>query len=155
MAAANSPKKRQGEKELFGFRRRSPCALAICCLIVSCALVFLQQPVWAMDVTLAWDAHAETTLAGYKIYYGRISGGPYDDSASADGASPIDVPLGSLQNPLSPEFTVHDLPSDTYYFVATAYDTEGDESLFSNEVSKRAVVFRPTPAPILLLLLED
>ena len=155
MAAANSPKKRQGEKELFGFRRRSPCALAICCLIVSCALVILQQPVWAMDVTLAWDANTETDLAGYKIYYGKTTGGPYDDSASTDGASPIVVPLGSLLDPANPEFTVRDLPSETYYFVATAYDTEGSESLFSNEATKRAIIFRPTPAPILLLLLED
>ena len=155
MAAANSPKKRQGEKELFGFRRRSPCALAICCLIVSCALVFLQQPVWAMDVTLAWDANTETDLAGYKIYYGKITGGPYDDSVSTDGASPIVVPLSSLLDPANPEFTVHDLLSETYYFVATAYDTERYESLFSNETTKRAIIFRPTPAPILLLLLED
>ena len=155
MAAANSPKKRQGEKELFGFRRRSPCALAICCLIVSCALVFLQQPVWAMDVTLAWDANAETNLAGYKIYYGKITGGPYDDSASADGASPIDVPLGSLQNPLSPEFTVHGLPRGTYCFVSTAYDAEGLESLYSNEACTSPPSSPPNLAPILFLLLDD
>jgi hypothetical protein len=149
------PKRSQGEEEIIILKRHPPCALLLCCLVFFYVLVLLLQPAWAMDVTLAWDANTETDLAGYKIYYGKTTGGPYDDSASTDGASPIVVPLGSLLDPANPEFTVRDLPSETYYFVATAYDTEGYESLFSNEATKRAIIFRPTPAPILLLLLED
>ena len=114
-------------------------------------MVFFQEPAFAMDVNLAWDANSETDLAGYKIYYGKSKGGPYDGSGSTDGASPIVVPLSSLLNPASPEFTVHDLPPGTHFFVATAYDTEGFESLYSNE----ARISPPNIAPILLLLLDD
>ena len=108
-----------------------------------------------MDVTLAWDANSETDLAGYKIYYGKTSGGPYDGSGSTDGASPVVVPLSSLLNPASPEFTVHGLPIGTYCFVTTAYDTEGYESLYSNEACTSPPNSPPNLAPILLLLLDD
>jgi len=92
----------------------------------------------AMDVTLAWDGNSEPDLAGYKIYYGTIAGGPYNGAGSSDGASPITVPLSGLLNPLNPELTLHGLPEGTYYFVVTAYTTGGVESGYSNEVSTQA-----------------
>jgi len=94
----------------------------------------------AMDVTLAWDANSETDLAGYKIYYGAIAGGPYNGVGSSDGASPITVTLSGLPSPANPEFTVHGLSEGMYYFVVTAYTTGGTESGYSNEVSTQAVV---------------
>ena len=136
---------------MFHIKRLRLTTLLFYCIIFCCSIVFVQQQAWAMNVTLAWDANSETDLAGYKIYYGKTSGGPYDGSGSTDGASPIVVPLSSLLNRASPEFTVHGLPIGTYYFVATAYDTEGYESLYSNE----AGISRRDPAPFLLLLLDD
>ncbi len=88
---------------------------------------------YPMDVTLGWDANSETDLAGYKVYYGTTQGGPYNGSGSSDGASPIVIALSSLTNPSSPEFTVHGLADGTCYFVATAYNTDGLESGYSNE----------------------
>jgi len=100
---------------------------------------------YAVDVTLGWDANSETDLAGYKIYYGAGQGGPYNGAGSTDGASPIIVPLSILTNPIGPQFTVHGLPADgTHYFVVTAYDTEGLESGYSNEVFTQP---SPTPPP--------
>jgi len=100
---------------------------------------------YAVDVTLGWDANSETDLAGYKIYYGAGQGGPYNGAGSTDGASPIIVPLSILTNPSGPQFTVHGLPADgTHYFVVTAYDTEGLESGYSNEVFTQP---SPTPPP--------
>jgi hypothetical protein len=107
----------------------------------------------AMDVTLAWDANRETDLAGYKIYYGTVQGGPYDGSGSSDGGSPITVPLNDLSNLVSPEFTVHGLPDATYYFVVTAYNGEGFESGYSNEAAAQAPSAPPSnpsnSAPVL------
>ena len=101
----------------------------------------------AMDVTLGWDANSETNLEGYKVYYGTAQGGPYNGSGSSDGASPIIVPLAGLSNPGSPEFTVHGLSDGAYYFVVTAYNTEGLESGYSNEVHAESSSTPPPPPP--------
>lgn len=79
----------------------------------------------AGDVTLQCDANIESDLAGYKLYYGNESG-VYGDS--------IPFPLSELTDTSNPEFTTPVLPSGTYYFALTAYDTEGLESGYSNEV---------------------
>jgi hypothetical protein len=73
----------------------------------------------AASVTLAWDANSETNLAGYKLHYG-----------SASGQFPTVVDVGNVLTA-----TVSNLVEGTYFFVATAYDTEGLESDPSNEVS--------------------
>ncbi len=101
------------------------------------ALLFalcLVTPSHALDVTLAWDANAEPDLAGYNLYYKTGSSGPpYNGTGALEGNSPIDV--GNVT-----EFTIHGLSNGvTYFFVVTAYDTEGLESAYSNEVSTSGV----------------
>jgi len=92
---------------------------------------------FAADVTLRWDKNTETDLAGYKLYYKADSAGsPYDGTGSDQGPSPVDIPLNILSDPDNPEFTITGLDAGHIYFlVLTAYDTEGDESGYSNEVS--------------------
>jgi hypothetical protein len=79
------------------------------------------------SVTLTWDAPTTnvdgtplTDLAGYKIYYGKLSG---------KYTNVIDV--GNVIT-----YKVEDLQSGTYYFAVTAYDTSANEGDYSNEVSK-------------------
>ncbi len=117
--------------------------------VVTCIAIFVYSlsPCYALDVTLAWDANAETNLAGYKVYYGTTAGGPYNGSGSSEGASPIVVPLGSLTTPSSPEFTVHGLAGGTHYFVATAYNTDGLESGYSNEAYTQGSSTPPATPP--------
>ncbi len=87
---------------------------------------------YASPVTLQWDANTESDLVGYKVYFKNSleSGEPYDgtgiylNDAAVD--SPVDV--GNVT-----EITF-ELPSGSYTFVVTAYDTEGLESNYSNEV---------------------
>ncbi|MDY6790272.1 MAG: fibronectin type III domain-containing protein [Thermodesulfobacteriota bacterium] len=92
---------------------------------------------FAADVTLRWDANTETDLAGYKLYYKTDTpGSPYNGTGADQGASPVDIPLGSLSDPNNPEFTITGLDaSHIYFLVLTAYDTEENESGYSNEVS--------------------
>ncbi len=80
------------------------------------------------SVSLSWqaptqnvDGTALTDLAGFRIYYGQISGS-YTDH--------VDV--------TSPTSTAQSLtlPSGTYYFAMTAVDGSGNESAYSNEVTK-------------------
>ena len=85
----------------------------------------------AYQLTLAWDANTEPDLEGY-IFYGREWSPcpPYDYIAT--------YPVTELADPLNPRCKVTDLERDViYFFVVTAYDTEGNESDFSNIVSSK------------------
>jgi len=76
--------------------------------------------------TLAWDAVQATALSGYRIYYGT-SPGLYFQSRG-NGLT------------ISSNVTTHVVTGlssgTTYYFAATAFDTSGNESAYSAEVSK-------------------
>ena len=72
-------------------------------------------------ITLAWDANTEVNLAGYNIYVSLNPGGPYD-IIGTNGADDT-------------EFTWYELPDNLdRYFVVTAFNDEGLESGYSNEV---------------------
>ncbi len=78
-------------------------------------------PSFAAQSTLAWNAVTDPGVAGYKLHYGTVSGN-YTDSVDA----------GKITS-----YTVSDLAEGkTYYFAATAYDSKGNQSAYSNEVSK-------------------
>jgi hypothetical protein len=73
--------------------------------------------------TLSWSANTETDLVGYKVYRATASGAYGAPIATLGGATTSYVAPG-LQT------------GTTYFFVVTAYDAAGNESPFSNEVSK-------------------
>lgn len=78
------------------------------------------------SVTLAWDASPDATVVGYRIYVG-IASRSYTNS----------VPVGNVLTA-----TITNLAFSTqYYYTATAYDANGFESVYCNEVSYA------TPAP--------
>ena len=88
-------------------------------ILVPCALFLVPCTVYAADVTLAWDANTGDDVAGYKIYYG---------TSSRNYSTNVDV--GDTT-----ERTITGLNDDTiYYFAATAYDSNDNESAFSEEV---------------------
>ncbi|TKB79431.1 MAG: fibronectin type III domain-containing protein [Nitrospira sp.] len=73
--------------------------------------------------TLSWDASERADLAGHKIYQATAPGAYGDPIAT--------VPMNVTS------YTVPGLASGTtYFFTVTAYNTDGAESSFSNEVSK-------------------
>lgn len=87
----------------------------------------------AADVTLAWDANTEEDLAGYKLYWGTSSGS-YQNS----------VDVGNVL-----QYTITGLAEDTrYYFAATAYDTEDNESGYSEEINHIIEGEPPDPEPL-------
>jgi len=86
-------------------------------------------PAGAGAATLSWvapnenvDGSALLDLAGFKIYWGTTSGN-YPNVVTLNGT-------GTLT------YMVESLAPGTYYFVATAFDSDGNESAFSNEASK-------------------
>ncbi len=99
-------------------------------LLVFSALFFQPGNTYAGQATLSWSAPTTnasgaplTDLAGYTLYYGTASGN-YTQN----------VGVGSTTS-----YTVSSLAAGTYYFAAKAYDTSGNQSAYSNEVSKTVV----------------
>lgn len=83
------------------------------------ALERLVVALMAGTVTLAWDANTEPDLAGYNIYYGETS---------RDYAHSINVKNVT-------QYTVQGLEAGkTYFFAATAYDNDNNESAYSTEL---------------------
>ena len=68
-------------------------------------------------VTLIWTPNSEEDIAGYNVYYGRISG-EYVRLETVTGAT----------------VTIGVKGSKSVYFAVTAYNTDGLESEFSDEV---------------------
>lgn len=74
----------------------------------------------ADSVTLAWDANTEPDLAGYKIYWGFKS-----------REYPNVVDVGNVT-----EHTITTIPAWVLvFYAATAYDTDGNESGYSEEIN--------------------
>lgn len=79
------------------------------------------------SVTLAWTA-STSTVSGYNVYRGTQSGGPYVTVNSS-----LDASTNYTDNSVQ--------AGQTYYYVVTAVDGSGNESVYSNQA--QAVV--PTP----------
>jgi hypothetical protein len=80
------------------------------------------------SITLGWtpptqnsDGSPITNLAGYKIHYGTTSS-EYSQTIA-------------LENAGLTRYVVDNLPSGTYYFAITAYNSQGVESALSGEVA--------------------
>jgi len=77
----------------------------------------------AAAVKVSWQDNQEADLAGYKIYYGTSSRSDTSYTTILDVNLENSVNISSLNE------------GTTYYFAVTAYDTTGNESDFSEEVS--------------------
>ena len=88
-------------------------------LVSSLLVLVLTSRALAATVTLAWDANTEPNLAGYILHYGNASG---SYSTEVDVGNTTMAALSGVDE------------GQTYYFAATAYNVNGNESTFSNEV---------------------
>ena len=70
------------------------------------------------QATLIWDPNVESNLGGYKVHYG-VSSGDYDTI----------VDVGNQTQYILSDLAI----GTTYFYAVTAYDTDGNESGFSNE----------------------
>jgi hypothetical protein len=86
----------------------------------------------ATSLELSWNANTETDLAGYIVYYGNASSN-YNSSVDVGKATSYEI--NNVTN------------GKTYYVALTAYDTSGNESAGSQEVS---VYVPPSATPPVL-----
>ncbi len=101
------------------FPKLSLFSLLLPFLLFTLLLVLFYSNGQCAQVALTWDPNSEPDLAGYEIYYGTESGN-YQ----------WNIDVGNVTN-----YSVNGLDTGmTYYFVATAYNTGGLQSGYSNEV---------------------
>jgi hypothetical protein len=73
------------------------------------------------SVNLSWDSGGAPEIEGYNVYRGSQSGGPYS----------------RINSGLDPNTAYTDtsvVPGQTYYYVTTAVNSQGQESTYSNPV---------------------
>ena len=102
-------------------------------LVILFIIIFIPSIIFPCELSLSWippTTFADDTplnaadLAGYKIYYGTASGG-YSNSIAVNNTTAY-----CLQNLTC---------NTTYYIAATSLDIDGNESVFSNEISKTGI----------------
>jgi hypothetical protein len=94
-------------------------------LLFACAAVLSEGGnVQAEQVTLAWDPNTESNLAGYRIHLGTAA---HAYNSVIDVGNQTHVTVTNLNR------------GTTYFFSVTAYNTQGQESDYSNEVAKTVV----------------
>ncbi|MDH4028308.1 MAG: fibronectin type III domain-containing protein [Nitrospirota bacterium] len=102
--------------------------------------LFSSNNIFAADISLSWDPPVTNEdgtplndLEGYNIYYG-----------TASGSYPQKITVGNVTT-----YQVTGLASgSTYCFAITAYDTSGNESLYSNEICT-TIQTPDTTAPVI------
>ena len=98
-------------------------------IILSC---IISGQVLAGSATLNWNANTESDLAGYNVYYGTSPRTGTNPKTCTMCGYTTKVNVGKVTT-----YTFSNLTNGaTYYFSVSAYDTSGNESAFSGEVSK-------------------
>ncbi len=94
---------------------------------------------WTAPTTNA-DGSPLVDLAGYKLYYGSISG-VYGTPTDVGNVLTYTVEMGNVEG-------------QTYYYALTAYDYAGNESVHSNEVSVTFPTLAPSPPTSLQVVVD-
>ncbi len=84
------------------------------------------SPDTPISVSFSWLPNQEADVAGYKIHYGTTSG-LYSEIVDIGNPSPVD---GRIHGQV-----VNLTEGTTYYFVSTAYNSNGQESEYSDEIT--------------------
>ena len=95
----------------------------------------------ASNVTFVWDANSELDLAGYRLYQSQTSGA----YTFGDGNQVASILAGTET------VQITDVADGTYFWVLTAYDDGGNESLPSNEVTANLDTLSPG-APVNVII---
>lgn len=96
-----------------------------------------------VNLTFAWEQTITADFHGWKLWYSTTSGGPYQQFGTEivyDGSPAPEYTATEV-------LTAPDGAETTFYFVINAWDSSGNYSADSNEVSYRAD-FLPPGIPV-------
>jgi hypothetical protein len=94
-------------------------ALLLCFAAVIASALLVHGAACAAQLSVTWDPSGDSDVAGYKVYYGTQSG-TYTEVIDAGNSTTCTLPDLAV--------------GTTYYIAATAYDSYGYESGYSNEL---------------------
>lgn len=100
---------------IMSSRRRARALSVTFAVLLSCPAAWNAQ-----SVTVAWSPSRDSTVTGYRVYYGTASGAY---SSWLDTGTNTTITIPDLQE------------GTTYYLGAVSYDEAGIESVLSNEAS--------------------
>jgi VCBS repeat-containing protein len=100
---------------------------------------FLPAVTHAAQADISWLPNSETNLAGYEIHYGTTSQN-YTTVIDVGLPEPVDGRIHAAVDDLA--------EGNTYFFAAKAYDSNGDESDYSQEISYTVTSSEPSPPPV-------
>jgi hypothetical protein len=108
-------------------------------LIVTLLLLFASTAYAVTErINFGWDANTETDLAGYRLYTSGTSG-QYTYVGRNASLTPTNPPASYLKSVARPAVATSvdmvGVEGQRVFFVLTAFDTAGNESGPSNEVS--------------------
>jgi len=110
------------------WKKRTPGRLPVLILLFLCLSPFGGQALAVTQLTLGWDPSSNGDVQGYGIYYTTGPAGPPYDLFGY-------VAKEELDDAGAPAFIVSGLhQGTTYRFAVTAYDADGNESRYSNQV---------------------
>ena len=98
----------------------TPQSKCVTCLISLLTFLFFPALAAAHTVNLSWDASTSPNIVGYNVYRGANANGPYT----------------KINSTLDPNTSYSDntvQAGQTYYYVTTAVDNLGLESVYSNQ----------------------
>lgn len=108
--------------------KKSVVAVMVAVLVLMCGTAMAENV-----VKFAWDPNPpEEKVVGYRVYQSTVSGNYNKETGKV-----CDTPDTAC--------TVENVPDGTYFWVATAYDAAGNESAYSNEVTKALDSTPPNP----------
>ena len=103
-------------------------------LLIILAILLMASTAWADPPrTMQWDANTDADLAGYRIYFSENPG----DYVFGGNSSPnflAEIPC-TANDTTCCEYNKPSLTGTGYYYVCVAYDTDGFESVPSNEIN--------------------
>ena len=117
-----------------------PIVLVVLILLIAGFLYFKNfyhsMPSLTGQAVLSWSASADSTVTGYKIYYGP---------RPRKGDCPPGGYAQNINSGKNPNYTLLNLETGkTYYFSVTSYNDSGKESCFSKEMQKTITVLHGT-----------